>query len=99
MRYLFLLMLCILTLAPLDSSAQRDRQQDPKKTQQDTVEKQAARRAKVKKDLEDNRDRHTSIQDRKTKRRMKKTRKKSQHLAQNKPQPFYKRWFRKKGFK
>lgn len=99
MRYLFLLILCILTFAPLDSTAQRDRKQDPKKTQQDALEKQAERRTQVRKDLEDNRDRHLSIQDKKTQRRMKRTRKKSQRLAENKQQPFYKRWFRKKRFK
>lgn len=99
MRYLILFLLLLFSFAPMDAGAQRDRKQNPEKTQQDAQEKQAERRAKVKKDLEDNRDRHMSIQDKKTQRRMKKTRKKSQRLAQNKQQPFYKRWFRKKRFK
>jgi hypothetical protein len=61
---------------------------DGAKTKSNKEEKRAA--------YNNGRDKHESIQDKKTRKRMKQTRNKSMINAGKKKLPFYKRWFRQK---
>ncbi len=58
-----------------------------KRKKERTVDKEKARKEGLK--------RHEEIQDKKTRKRMKESRKKSERLRENKRDPFYKRWFTK----
>ena len=44
-------------------------------------------------------DHHRAIQTKKTRRRMKRNKRKSERMRMGKGEPFYSRWFRKKHFK
>lgn len=82
---------------------QEARAQVESKTAEESIKEQqkakAEREKKIAAEQKAKEDHHRDIQTKKTRKRMKKSRKKSQKLASGKSVPFYKRWFRKKGFK
>lgn len=69
----------------------------PKKEKQEksAQKKDLSDKQKKRADYNKGVDRHSSIQDKKTRRRMKKTRKRSMIHAGKKKLPFYKRWFKR----
>ena len=90
---------CTLPMAiPTGASAQVK-----SKTAEESIREQekakAEREKKIAAEQQAKEDHHRDIQTKKTRRRMKKNRKKSERLASGRSVPFYKRWFRKKRFK
>ena len=92
--YTVLVLLFFSVVTPTEAAAQGKRK---KKTEMSndgakTISNKAAKRAAY----NSGRDKHKSIQDKKTRKRMKQTRKRSMINAGQKKLPFYKRWFRRK---
>jgi len=93
-----LLMAIFLWTIPQEASAQR--RKDKGTTASEAMKDQkSAKEARVKEfdnKMAERRKRHVKVQDKKTRKRMKKNRKRAERIAQGKSAPFYKRWFRKK---
>lgn len=58
-----------------------------------------AREKKIQDEMDAKQDHHRTIQTKKTRRRMKRNKRKSERMRMGKGEPFYRRWFRKKHFK
>jgi len=93
-RIIILIFFCVAIVQPAD--AQKKRPPKQKKEKRKATSKEDSNRTKKVKALGASRDRHEKIQDKKTRKRMKQTRKKSMIHAGEKKLPFYKRWFRRK---
>jgi len=93
-RIIILIVFCVAIAQP--SHAQNKRKSKPKKEKKKVPPKQESNKEKKVKELRASRDKHAKIQDKKTRKRMKQTRKKSMIHAGEKKLPFYKRWFRRK---
>lgn len=92
-------MIVILPILFTDTAiAQRkkDKGQNPKQAAKEQAQLKKERKQKVDKEMEAKQKSHRDIQDKATKRRMKRSLRKSQRLNRNRPEPFYKRWFRKR---
>lgn len=85
----------ILTLVSGELSAQKEKSQSPKAQAKEQAELRKAREEKIDKELQAKEDKHRTIQDKATRKRMKQTSKKSKRLAKGRQVPFYKRWFKK----
>jgi pyruvate/2-oxoacid:ferredoxin oxidoreductase alpha subunit len=70
--------------------------QSVKKQQKEFFKKEEERKKAEAKAQEEGLKHHMEMQDKATKKRMKKSRKRSERIAANKREPFWKRWFIKK---
>lgn len=87
-------------LMPFALQAQRDKSQNPKKQMKEQHEAKQARVDKFNSEMKAREEHHVAIQDKKTRKRMKKTRKKSERMARRgTSEPFFRRLFRKRHFR
>ncbi len=93
-RIIILIVLSVAMNQPV--YAQKKRPAKQKKEKQKVPAKKESNREQKVKALKAGRDNHKKIQDKKTRKRMKQTRKKSMIHAGEKKVPFYKRWFRRR---
>ncbi len=86
----------ILSVAMVTScTAQNKRPKKKKNKQESAIVKEQSNKAEKQAQYRESRDKHDGIQDKKTLKRMKQTRKKSMIHAGKKKLPFYKRWFKR----
>lgn len=97
--HIIVVVLTILIAAPVYGQRRKDKGQTPKQAAKEQRDLQKARANKIDGELEARAKKHQDIQDKKTRRRMKRNMKKSQRLSDRRPEPFYKRWFRRKRHK
>jgi hypothetical protein len=97
MRYLIKwLLISFLSLMPLFIQAQENdnnKSQDKNQIAADKKKKELAE--EIRKADEKGRKRHLKMQTKETRKRMKRSKKKSNQLNANKRDPFYKRWYKK----
>ena len=87
-------------MMPFAMQAQRDKSQNPKKQMKEQQEAKQARVDKFNSEMKAREEHHVAIQDKKTRKRMKKTRKKSERMARRgTSEPFFRRVFRKRHFR
>ncbi len=89
------------TFLSSDAVAQRKREKNkitPESAAKADAEKQASAKQEKNTQYKSKRDHHLEIQDKDTRKRMKKNLKKAEKHSWGKDVPWYKRWFRKDGF-
>ncbi|MDZ4824410.1 MAG: hypothetical protein SH856_13205 [Flavobacteriales bacterium] len=99
---ILLLVVALVCGIAVESVAQKQKKKPPKqenvRTPETAAEKDAANKGRIKQEYEDKLEKHRNLQDKPTQKRMKKTYKHAKDFGNEKPLPFYKRWFRKKKF-
>lgn len=85
----------ILTFSGGNLYAQKEKSQSPKAQAKEQARLRQEREEKIDKEIKAKEDKHKTIQDKPTQKRMKRTAKKSKRLAKGRQMPFYKRWFKK----
>lgn len=94
------LMVLLVGLLSTDVNAQRDRSQNPKKQAKEQRDLRKAREDKIEGEMNARAKKHADIQDRKTRKRMKRTRRKSErHMKRGNSESFFRRLFRKRHFR
>lgn len=96
MRYFRIVTAAVLLLAASDCSevlAQKERSQSPKQQAKEQSRLRKEREDKIDKEIKAREDYHDSIQDKATRKRMKRNERKSRRIARGKSAPFYHRWF------
>jgi hypothetical protein len=96
LKALLIISLSILATDSAIAQRKKDKGQSPRQAAKEQAQLKKERKQKVDKEMEDKKKSHHDIQDKATKRRMKRSLRKSQKLNRNRPEPFYKRWFRKR---
>jgi hypothetical protein len=86
-------LLLLLTLGFSEATAQKERSQSPKQQAKEQSRLKKEREDKIDKEIKAREDYHDSIQDKATRKRMKRNERKSRRLARGKSAPFYHRWF------
>ncbi len=101
MRLKLLIVLMLAFLSAMPSVAQSGGGNQPSKqiTPKDAIDKQKQREKEQDDQLKAREEHHKKIQDKATRKRMKKNLKKAEKQSWGKNVPWYKRWFRKKKFK
>lgn len=99
-RLLITFCTALLLLTTTESLAQRDRSQNPKRQAKQQAEMRQEREEKFDADMKARGDRHVEIQDKETRKRMKKNRRRSERIAKyGTDEPFFKRLFRRRHFR
>lgn len=97
---LIALIILFFGLLPMDTIAQRDRGQNPKKQAKEQHDLRQAREKKIDGEMNARAKKHLDIQDRKTRKRMKRNRRRSErHMKRGNSQSFFQRLFRKRHFR
>jgi hypothetical protein len=99
MKWWYLLFIFTLSLGAQSAHSQKTSKRKAKKEQRDAVGTDQKNKDRLDSGLTNSRSRHEKIQDKKTRKRMKRSAKKQKKLSSGKTAPFYKRWFRKRRFK
>jgi bacterioferritin (cytochrome b1) len=101
MRPKFFVVLILVFLSAVPSLAQSGggNQSSKQITPKDAIDKQKQREREQDEQLKAREEHHKKIQDKATRKRMKKNLKKAEKQSWGKNIPWYKRWFRKKKFK
>jgi type VI protein secretion system component VasK len=92
-----LIILTLVFAANSDLLAQRKKEKN-KVTPESGAEKEASAKAEKQAQYKSRKDHHLEVQDKATRKRMKKTKKKAERHSWGKDVPWYKRWFRKDNF-
>ncbi len=93
-----LIVLILMVSLPHFVSGQGDRRarKETKSSQDDQAKKKAEREATYDSEMQKRQEKHLKSQTKKTRKRMKANRKRSERIDKGTHLPFYKRWFRKK---
>jgi hypothetical protein len=99
LKWIFLVILA--GALTLNADAQRKKEKNkntPESAAKADAEKQASAQQEKQNQYKSRRDHHLEVQDKATRKRMKKTKKKAERHSWGKDVPWYKRWFRKDKF-
>jgi Ni/Co efflux regulator RcnB len=99
MRFVKQILLIALIVIPCSLAAQDGKKVRTKKARKEAVKKQSEHKDQLVSDYSKRADHHEKIQDKSTRKRMKKNQKRVKRRYKGTEIPFYKRWFRKKHFK
>lgn len=102
MRPLFRLLLLLFAFTLVTGLPEAQAQVKQQTAEEQIKEQQKAKKAREKKiqgEMDAKQEHHRAIQTKKTRRRMKRNKRKSERMRMGKGEPFYRRWFRKKHFK
>jgi hypothetical protein len=97
MKWWYMILVFVLSFGTIPAEAQK--KDKSRKEQRDAVKVDQSNEDQLDSGLSNARGKHRKIQDKKTRKRMKRSAKKQKKLSNGKSQPFYKRWFRKRRFK
>ncbi len=89
-------LLFVLLFIPVVASGQKRKEKKPRKAKQENVEVPANNKAESESKLAKHRNHHLEIQDKATRKRMKRNERNRRRANKGRSLPFWKRWFRKK---
>ncbi len=92
LKYLFFMLL----LVPAVAMGQKKKNRKPRKAKQENVQAPANNKAESESKLAKHRNHHLEIQDKATRKRMKRNERNRRRANKGRTLPFWKRWFRKR---